>query len=62
VEFVLSGGRDDGAVDSAGAASAVDAGDIPAGFTEIIKAAAMDKTQPITKRMFHVRVILLHEY
>jgi hypothetical protein len=58
MEFVLSDGSDDGASDSDGATSAVVAGDVPAGFTEIIKAAAMDKTQPTTKRMFHVRVIL----
>jgi hypothetical protein len=58
VEFVLSDGSDDGSVDSIGAIDAVGAGDVPAGFTEIIKAAAMDKRQPTTKRMFHVRVIL----
>jgi len=59
---MLSGGSDDGTADSAGAIGAIGAADVPAGFTEIIKAAAMDKTQPTTKRMFHVRVILLREY
>jgi len=32
---------------------------VPAGLTEITKAAAMDKTQPTTKRMLNVRFILL---
>jgi hypothetical protein len=58
MEFVLSDGSDDGSVDSIGATDAVGAGDVPAGFTEKIKAAAIDKTQQTTKRMFHVRVIL----
>jgi len=62
VEFVLSDGSDNGSVDSTGANDTVGAGDVPAGFTEITKAAAMDKIHPTTKRMFHVRVILFREY
>jgi len=58
---MLSGGRDDGIAESDGATAAVGAGDVPAGFTGIKKAATMDKTQPTTKRTFSVRVIFLRE-
>src|SRR3990172_8721047 len=57
-EFVSKSGNDGGTVVSIWA---VGAAVVPVGFTEITNAAAIDITQPTTKRMFNVRVILFRE-
>jgi len=59
---MLSGGSDDSTADSAGATGAVGAAVVPAGFTEMTKAAAMEITQPVTKRMLNVRFFLFFAY